>query len=129
MKGPLFTLLACSYAAYCHEPPQVQSQIQQILQIAGISDESSRLPCDPYLGAVATTTLACHKCGIPAFIACPLCACATACGIIYCAPVLDSEALKDYVQNSNYCGARICRQILNCIFKPNKREPIHPSIE
>lgn len=117
MKAFIFTLIFYFSTTFCHEydPP---SHIQQILQIAGISDESSNLPCDPFLGVVMASTCACSYCGIPFPIGCAFSTCTASSCIICCAPIINSDTIKEYVTDTNFCGARICRLILNVFMAP-----------
>ena len=128
MKALIVITVFSFSGTFCQETNR-PSQIQQILQFAGISDESSDLPCDPFLGAITATTLACYSCGAPIPLGCALSTCTATCCIIYSAPVFQLDALRDYVHHSNFCGARVCRTVLDTVFKHSWQAPLNsPSL-
>lgn len=116
MKAVLYLFIFCYCLAFCQEPPP-QSKIGKILQIAGVTDTSSNCLCDPYIGAVTLGTIACCYCGVPISAACPASSCAITTAIIYGSPILQNEALLEYVVHTNFCGARITRTTINALFQ------------
>lgn len=128
MKAKLYLFLFSHSLVLCQQPPH-QSQIGKILQNAGITDKYSSCPCDPSIGAVTLSTLACYYCGVSIPVACGASACACTTAIICCGAATNMRAPRDYVEHTDFCGARICRAILNTIFKPAEQPKIeyrHP---
>lgn len=125
MKALLFISTFFCVTMLAQEPPVQPSSIGKILQITGITDAGSNLPCDPYIVAVATSTIACASCGVSCPIACAASGCAFTAAIIYGSPYTKTEAPREYVLNTNFFGARITRAILNLFIKPSEHQLLH----